>query len=273
MPHILKVFWRAVLKFVDDGGTAIASNVALSLLLSLFPFLMLVASLLRIWGDTALVDEVFNLVLGYWPADAARPIAEQMKIIVNQRAVEFFSVSTFIGLFLATNGIESARDGLNRAYKTTENRPFLWRRLQSVFFVIGGAFGLIVAAIILIGTPIIWSFLIDRMTFLENFSFTVGFVKYAVAISVLVLTLIAFHQFLPNGRRPLREMMPGIALTIIGMIGGSHLFALYLQTIANYTALYAGLAGTMIAIVYLYAVSALILFGAEFNAANAELRS
>ena len=55
MPHIIKVFWRAVQKFMDDGGTAIASNVALSLLLSLFPFLMLVASLLRIWGDTALL--------------------------------------------------------------------------------------------------------------------------------------------------------------------------------------------------------------------------
>lgn len=272
MLNIFKIFWRAALKFMDDGGTAIASNVALSLLLSLFPFLMLVASLLRIWGDTALVDEVFNLVLGYWPADAARPIAEQMKIIVNQRAVEFFSISTFIGLFLATNGIESARDGLNRAYKTTESRPFLWRRLQSIFFVISGAFGLIIAAIILIGTPIIWTFLIERMIFLENFSYTVGFVKYATAISVLTLTLIAFHQFLPNGRRPLRGMMPGIALTIIGIIGGSHLFAIYLQTIANYTTLYAGLAGMMIAIVYLYAISALILFGAEFNAARAELR-
>ena len=234
---------------------------------------MLVGSLIRIWGDTALVDEVFNLVLGYWPADAAKPIAEQIKIIVNQRAVEFFSISTFVGLFLATNGIESARDGLNRAYKTTESRPFLWRRLQSVFFVIGGAFGLIVAAIILIGTPIIWDFLITRMTFLENVSHTVSFVKYTVAISVLILMLITFHQFLPNGRRPLREMAPGIALTIIGIIGGSHLFALYLQTIANYTALYAGLAGTMIAIVYLYAISALILFGAEFNAARSELRS
>ena len=111
------------------------------------------------------------------------------------------------------------------------------------------------------------------MTFLENVSHTVSFVKYTVAISVLILTLITFHQFLPNGRRPLREMAPGIALTIIGIIGGSHLFALYLQTIANYTALYAGLAGTMIAIVYLYAISALILFGAEFNAARSELRS
>ncbi|MEL7202310.1 MAG: YhjD/YihY/BrkB family envelope integrity protein, partial [Pseudomonadota bacterium] len=64
----------------------------------------------------------------------------------------------------------------------------------------------------------------------------------------------------------------GIIVTIIGIIGGSQLFAVYLQTIANYTALYAGLAGMMVSIVYLYGFSALILFGAEFNAAYKELK-
>lgn len=231
---------------------------------------MLVGSLLRIWGDAGLVDEVFNLVLGHWPADAAKPISDQIKIIVNQRATEFFSISTFIGLVLATNGIESARDGLNRAYKTIESRSFLWRRLQSVLFVIGGAFGLILAAIILIGTPIAWSLTMEQMRFLQDFTYTVGFIKYTIAILVLVLSLLSFHQFLPDGSRRLKDMAPGIGVTIIGIILGSHLFSVYLLTIANYTALYAGLAGTMIAIVYLYAISALILFGAEFNAARCE---
>ena len=54
------------------------------------------------------------------------------------------------------------------------------------------------------------------------------------------------------------------------IIIGSKLFAFYLATIANYTALYAGLAGTMIAIVYLYGVATILLFGAEFNSALAE---
>lgn len=270
MVQIARTLWRATVKFVDDGGSAIASNVALSLLLSLFPFLMLVASLVRIWGSPALVDEVFNLVLGHWPANAENAISEQVKVMVAQQPNEFFSITTFVALVLATNGIENARDGLNRAYRVIETRPFWWRRLQGAMFVIIGAFGLILAAIILIATPLVWAFLVNKLAWLEPFSFTVGLTKYALAIGVLTLTLVAFHGFLPDGKRSFRTAFPGIALTISGIIVGSQLFALYLQTIANYTALYAGLAGTMVAIVYLYGLSALILFGAEFNAALAE---
>ncbi len=273
MVQTAKTLWRATIKFVDDGGSAIASNVALSLLLSLFPFLMLVASLVRIWGNPELVDEIFNLVLEHWPADSEKAIAEQIKVMVALQPNEFFSVSTVVALVLATNGIENARDGLNRAYRVAETRPFWWRRLQGAVFIIIGAFGLILAAFILIATPLVWSFLVNKLSWLEPFSFTVGLTKYALAVGVLTLTLFSFHRFLPDGKRSIRTTFPGIALTISGIIVGSQLFALYLQTIANYTALYAGLAGTMVAIVYLYGLSALILFGAEFNAALAEERA
>ncbi len=273
MAQLAKTLWRATIKFVDDGGSAIASNVALSLLLSLFPFLMLVASLVRVWGNPELIDEIFKLVLEHWPADSEQAISEQIRIMVALQPNEFFSIGTVVALVLATNGIENARDGLNRAYRVVETRPFWWRRLQGAMFVIIGAFGLILAAFILIATPLVWSFLVNKLSWLEPFSFTVRLTKYALAVGVLTITLFCFHRFLPDGKRSIRTTFPGIALTISGIIVGSQLFALYLQTIANYTALYAGLAGTMVAIVYLYGLSALILFGAEFNAALAEDRA
>lgn len=273
MFHIAKTFQRAIIRFSDDGGLANASNVALSLLLSLFPFLMLIAALVRLWGNPDLVDEILDLVLGHWPADSAQPIADQIKVIVTQEPGEFFSLSTIFVLILATNGVESARDGLNRAYKVNETRSFWWRRLQGILFVLGGAFGLILVAFILVGTPLVWSFLIDKIKLLDTFSSTIQLIKYATAIIVLTITLFVFHRFLPDGKRSIRSIITGITITIIGIIGGSQLFAIYLQTIANYTALYAGLAGTMVAIVYLYGLSALILFGAEFNTALIETKS
>lgn len=272
MSGIMKIFWQAVIKLNNEGGLAIASNIALSLLLSLFPFLMLIASLLRVYGDPALADDVIQLVLGHWPADAAAPIAKQVKVIISQSPGEFFSISTFVALLLATNGVESARDGLNRAYKVRESRSFFWRRIQGVLFVLTGALGLIVAAFILVGTPLVWLFLIDRVPWLNQFAFTITLVQYGLAVLILWVVLFCFHRFLPQGERRFQDMIWGVLITIAGIIAGSKLFALYLLTIANYTALYAGLAGTMIAIVYLYCISVLILFGAEFNSALLENR-
>ena len=273
MNGILKTFWQAIIKLTYDGGLAIASNVALSLLLSLFPFLMVIAAIVRIWGDPALVDEVVKLIFNHWPAGSAQPIADQIKVIISQNPGEFFSVGTFVALILATNGVESARDGLNRAYKLVETRSFIRRRLQAVLFVVVGALGLIGAAFILVGTPVVWDVLVSRMTWLSQFSFTVTLVQYGLAIGLLVLTLFCFHYFLPDGKGKPVALFWGILITIGGIIAGSKIFALYLQHIANYTALYAGLAGMMIVIVYLYCISVLILFGAEFNAAYEERKS
>jgi membrane protein len=97
-------------------------------------------------------------------------------------------------------------------------------------------------------------------------------VQYSLAVGLLWLILLAFHKWLPDMKLSRPQIRWGIILTILGIIVGSKIFALYLQTMANYTALYAGLASMMIAIVYLYCVSVLILWGAEFNTAFNELR-
>ncbi|EFL90480.1 YihY/virulence factor BrkB family protein [Ahrensia sp. R2A130] len=267
---VLRSGWESIVKLVDDGGLAIASNVALSLLLSLFPFLMLVASLVRFYGNPELAEGVVDLVLGHWPGDAAAPITRTVETLLDQPAGEFFSFGTVIALILASNGVENARDGLNRAYKVKETRSFLWRRLQGAFFVVVGAVGFILSAFILVATPIVWDFAVSKFDFLEEFGLLVTAGKYSIAIVLLGLILFAFHRYLPDTRYRRRSIIWGILLTIGAILLGSYLFGIYLQNIANYTALYAGLAGMMVAIVYLYCMSVLMLFGAEFNFALAK---
>ena len=256
-----------MLSFSDDGGFANSGNLALSLSLSLFPFMLVIATIADIWGDPKLLEEILQLVFSHWPAGSAAPIAEQIKVVLSRGGGELFSLGTVVALVLATNGVESARDGLNRAYNFSEDRSFFWRRAQGVLFVVIGALGLMVTAFILVATPLVWNFLVTQMSWLEQFSFTVTVVKLVIAFAILVLTQFAFHYFLPSGRLEFMQVVWGILLTIVGIIIGSQLFALYLTTFANYTALYAGLAGVMIAVVYLYYLSVLVLFGAEFNAA------
>jgi len=273
LTRLARAFWQSCVKLVDDGGVVIASNVALSLLLSIFPFLMLIASLVRLYGSPELAAQVVDLVLGHWPADSAKPIADQVAVLLQQSPTEFFSFSTLIVLVLATNGVENARDGLNRAYKVRETRSFVWRRIQAVGFVIGGALGLIAVAFVLVGAPIVWAFLESRAPLIGEFQLTFTLIQYGFAIGLLWLILLAFHKLLPDLKLQRKQMRWGILLTIVGILVGSKLFAIYLQTIANYTALYAGLAGMMTAIVYLYCLSVLILWGAEFNTAINELRA
>jgi len=268
--RLIRIFWNAVLKLTYEGGLAIASNVAVSLLLALFPFLMLIAALVRLYGDPSIAQQVVTLLLGNWPGDAERPIVTALEGVLAQNPGEFFSIPTVIALVLATNGVESARDGLNRAYKVTERRSFLWRRVQGTVFIILGAVGLIGANFILVAAAPGWDYLVQRLPVLAEFSFGFLIIKWSLALLLLWAVLFAFHRLLPDLRGRKRSLRWGIFITMVGIIIGSQLFGYYLQNFANYTALYAGLAGMMVVIVYLYCMSVLLLFGAEFNTALAE---
>ncbi len=270
MRRVVDLFRHSITRLIYDGGLSNASNLALSLLLSLFPFLMLIAALVRLYGDPVLADQTIDIVLGHWPADSAEPIKQTVEALLSQPAGEFFSIGTIVALILATNGVESARDGLNRAYKVAEGRSFIWRRIQGALFVMIGALGLIVAAFILVATPLVWQFVAGKLNWLGQFSYLVTLFQYGLAILILALILFGFHRFLSDLRDKRPSITVGIILTIVCIIIGSKLFGLYLQNVANYTAIYAGLAGMMIAIVYLYCLSVLILLGAEFNTALSE---
>lgn len=263
----MTVLWDSVMRLISDGGLANAGNIALSLLLSLFPFMILLASFADLWGDPKLLEEILILLFDHWPAGSAGPIADQIKIVLTQARGELFTIGNVIALILATNGIESARDGLNRAYQFEESRNFFVRRLQGSAFVTIGAIALILAALILVATPVAWQFLITRFDWLLQFSFMAGAIQYGLAIILLGLALFAFHYFLPDGSFKGSSLFWGISVTIIGILIGSKLFAIYLTNFADYVTIYAGLSGVMIAIVYLYGISTLILLGAEVNAA------
>ena len=92
--------------------------------------------------------------------------------------------------------------------------------------------------------------------------------------SVLVVAaLVVAHLFLPAGRPPWRALWPGIvgdARRVGRRRAGSSPSTS--REFANYTATYAGLAGMVIAIFFLYVVALLMIFGAEFNAALQRLR-
>ena len=79
--------------------------------------------------------------------------------------------------------------------------------------------------------------------------------------------LVAVHFWLPAGKRKLKEIVPGLVFTLIGWLIGSTVFANYIDRFSSYVTTYAGLASIMIALVFLYIVSAVFILGGELNAA------
>jgi membrane protein len=256
-------------KFLADDGWAIASHIALSALMSLFPFLILVTALAGfLFGSTQLADEVASLLLQMWPTEVASPIAGEIRNVLLGARGDLLTIGVALAIYFASSGIESLRIGLNRAYGVGEVRSWWVLRLESIGYVLVGAVGLLVMSFLVVLAPLIFATTVHYVPLLEPLWFMFNFLRIAVASVVLIVALVIVHKWLPAGRRPLLTISPGIVMTLLLWLIAGELFGDYLSRFAyTYVTYYAGLASAMIALVFLYVVASIFILGGELNAA------
>lgn len=263
---VKRVLSDALGHFNDDDGWSMASHLAISALMALFPFLIFATTLASFLGAQAFAETAVHLVFDTWPEQIAKPIAQEVVSVLTVQRGDLLTYGVVLAAFFASNGIEALRTSLNRAYRVVENRSILFRRLQSVVFVLIATFGFVVISVLLVFAPLITRVLDQNFEWIGPYLGTITLWRFVIASTVIVVGLIAVHFWLPAGRRRFREIVPGLIFTLIGWLVGSTVFASYLDNFANYVTTYAGLASIMIAVVFLYIVSAIFILGGELNA-------
>jgi membrane protein len=263
-----RIALNAWIQFLADDGWAIASHIALSALMSLFPFIIIVTALAGFFGTTELADEVARILLEAWPTAVAEPIAREIRNVLTTVRGDVLTVGVVLAVYFASSGIESLRIGLNRAYGMAEIRTWWLLRLESIGYMLLSAAALLVMAVLVVLAPLIMATAVRYAEWLAPFWGLLDLLRLAVAAVVLIASLIIVHKWLPAGRRKLREIAPGIVATLVLWLIAGELFGSYLARFAyTYVTYYAGLASAMIALVFLYVCASIFIYGGELNAA------
>jgi len=263
-----RVALDAFYRFNADDGWATASHIALSALMSLFPFLIVITALAGFIGSKDLADEAARIMLEAWPEQVATPIAQEMHHVLTNARGDLLTIGAALAVYFASSGIESLRIGLNRAYDISEGRRWWVLRLESIAYVIIGAVALVALSFLVVLAPLIFATAVRHAPALAPLSFMFTFLRLAVAAAVLIVALVIAHKWLPAGHRRMIEIAPGIAATLVLWLVAGEVFGSYLADFAHtYVTYYAGLASAMIALVFLYLVAMIFIYGGELNAA------
>lgn len=272
----IRVAWDAYWRFTYNDGWAIASHIALSALLAIFPFLIFVTALAGFFGTAELANYVVDLLFAAWPDRVVTPIRSEVANVLSSQRRDLLTLGGALMLWFSSSGVEAVRVGLNRAYGEKETRWWFQTRAQSMIFVLLGATGLLALSFLIVLAPAAFQAaetLFPNLTpQLEEIQTRIFASRYTITAAILLTALLAAHLFLPSGRRKLIDVLPGIAVTLILWIVAAASFAYYLTKFANYTRTYAGFASVMIALVFLYFISVIFILGGELNSAWARSR-
>jgi membrane protein len=275
--NILRLCYRVALdafyRFNADDGWAIASHIALSVLMSMFPFLILVTAIAGFIGSEDLAAEVARIIIAAWPREVSSQIAGEIHNVLTTARGDILTVGAVFAIYFASSGIESLRIGLNRAYGLTEPRPWWLLRLESIGYVLVSAIGLLALAFLVVLGPLAFNVALGYAPWLAAVESHFNIGRFAVASLLLTTALLILHMWLPAGRRQIDEVWPGIAATLMLWLACGFAFGRYLSSFSyTYVTYYAGLASAMMALVFLYFTALIFIYGGELNAAIARER-
>ncbi len=259
--RVAHAFWASLIRFDANHGWSKSSHIALSMMMALFPFTIFALSVARAISADFSTSDLVEFIYGTWPDAIAGPIVRELQAVLRDSSVKAMTVGGVLAVFFASNGVDAVRQALTDAYREEDTRPLWKSRAICVVFVLCGSVLLITAAVLTFAVPLYVGAV--QLGAEENYFY--DSLRVAVSFALLIVTVFACHLWLPGHPHSLKQIFPGVVLTVLLWLVAGRIFAVYVANFSSYSVTYAGLAGVMAALVFMYLMAVIFVIGAEFN--------
>jgi len=260
---------RTVKEFKDDNVTDWAAALTYYGLLSLFPALAALISIVGLVMEPKTVTDALTKLVGTASPDAVKVLRGPIEQITANRSRAGIALVISIGaaLWSASGYIGAFMRASNAIWEVPEGRPF-WklRPLQILVTLVMVLLTAIVTLALVISGPLAKS--IGDAIGLGSTAVTVwNIAKWPVLIVIVMAILAVLYYIAPNVQLPkLKWISPGSIFAVIIWIVASALFAFYVANFGSYNKTYGSLAGVVVFLLWLWITNNAILLGQEFNA-------
>ncbi|WP_311771639.1 YihY/virulence factor BrkB family protein [Salirhabdus euzebyi] len=262
---MLKVFFsRMFVRFFEDDVAGRAAQLAYFFLLSLFPFIIFLLTLVGFIPVT--VENVLSLVRSFAPGETMSLIEENVYQLMDNKNGQLLSIGLIGTLFAASNGINALIRVVNRSYEIKESRSFIIARLIAIILTIAMFLVIIVALLLPVFGKVIGLYVFSFFGFSEEFLRVWGMMRWFISFLVMMIIFVFLFKLAPEKKVSLREALPGAIFATVGWQAVSILFAFYVENFGHFTATYGGLGAVIVLMIWLYLSAMIIITGGEINA-------
>lgn len=259
----VEIILTLIAKSKRDDIFALASQMAYYLILSFFPFIIFLFTLIGFSSISP--DEVLNALNSILPKATVQLVNYTIKEIFTYQSGGLLGLSIFLTIWTASSGFRAFLKGVDKAYNIHENRSFIKRSIISYLSTIMLAITIIITLTLLVFGKVIENYLIQVLPFSEIIVFIWELLRYGLIIVVLILIFTTIYKFSPSKKIKWREALPGAIITTFGWLIISVAFSFYITNFSNYSRIYGSLAAVFILMIWLFLSAIIFLFGLELN--------
>jgi membrane protein len=251
-------------RYYEDDLSGRAAQLAYFFLLSLFPFIIFLLTLVAYLPIE--VENILALVGNYAPRDTMLFINQNIINLLENKNGQLLSLGLLGTLFAASNGINALVKTMNRSYGIKETRPFIIARLISVVLTVAMFAVVLVALLLPVFGRLIGNYLFSFFGLSYSFLDFWATARWVVSFIVFLLVLLFLYKIAPEKKVSFMEAFPGALFATVGWQGASLLFAFYVERFGKFSATYGSLGVVIVLMIWLYLSALVIIIGGELNA-------
>jgi len=248
--------------------TGLASQLAFFFLLSLFPLLIFLMTLLPYLNLDQ--GEVFLFIREYAPESVAQLIEKTVREVLDKRNGGLLSIGAVATILSASKGMKALTRAVNRAYFASETRSFLVARGMSVVFTIALIAVLIVALVLPVFGQQIGTLAFSYFGLEEGFLKLWGSIRWIAPPILIFLVFSAVYWVVPNLKIRLKSVIPGAIFSTVGWIVTSLAFSFYVGNYGNYSNTYGSIGTMIVLMMWMYFSALILMLGGQLNAVMTE---
>lgn len=254
------------IKKVDITG--LGSQLAFFFLLSLFPLLIFIMTLLPYLNFNQ--TEVFLLIRDYAPESVAMLIEGTLNEILKNRNGGLLSIGALATVWSASKGMNALTKALNRSYFTEESRSFFMARGMSVVFTVMLIAVLLVALVLPVFGQQIGVLVFSYMGLEKGFLTLWAGLRWLVPPVLIFFVFSLIYWLVPNLKIQFKSVLPGALFATVGWILTSFAFSFYVGSYGNYSSTYGGIGAIIVLMMWLYFSAIILMLGGQLNAVMLE---
>lgn len=257
---LIQMFSR---KISDDHVAAFSAQAAFFIIISFFPFLMLLFSIIRYFPiEESTMLKAFTQIF----PNALNSLVVSIIHEINRKASgTIISVTAITALWSAGKGFLAIMKGLNATYEIKETRNYIFLRITSTIYTLIFAIMLIASMVLFVFGNKLYLWVELRIPAFKGMALLIISLRTIVGLITLLIFFLAIYVVVPNRKTKIIQELPGAMVCATGWMGFSYAFSYYIDHYSNYSTMYGSLTTVVLFMLWLYFCMYILFIGAEIN--------